>query len=119
MHLPIVLCCGTEGELCTNTLSNVAVKLLNLTSLQTFVHVPIQVIKLQEHACRILMYGPKSVFVVFQKRDAYTNFYCAYFLRLIKLNHFNKFRCWSSLVSEIHEFNRNKMNNSKNDLSKG
>ena len=62
MHLPIVLCCGTEGALFTNKLSNIAVKLFNLTFLQTFVHVPIQVIK-----CRILMYGPKSFFVVFQK----------------------------------------------------
>ena len=84
MHLPIVLCCGTEGALFTNKLSNAAVTLFNLTSLQTFVHVPIQVIKLQEHACRILMYGPKS-FLWFSKRR------CLH----------NKFRCWSSLVSEI------------------
>ena len=47
MYFPIVLCCGTEGALFTNKLSNVAVKLFNLTFLQTFVHVPIQVIKLQ------------------------------------------------------------------------
>ena len=51
---PIVLCCGTERALFTNKLSNIDVKSLYSTSLQTFVHVRIQVIKLQEHACRIL-----------------------------------------------------------------
>ena len=38
----------------------------NSTCLQSFVHVCIQVVELQEHACPILMYGPK-LFVFFKK----------------------------------------------------
>ena len=43
----------------------------NSTCLQSFVHVHIQVIELQELACRIVMYGLK---LFSEKGDVYTNF---------------------------------------------
>ena len=65
---------------------------LNSTCLQSFVHVCIQVIELQELACRIVMYGPKLFFVVFQKGRCLHKFYYAYFLRVTKLYHLTKFQ---------------------------
>ena len=54
---------------------NSGVKSLNSTSVQSFVHVITQVIELQEHACPILMYGPKLFFCGFPKKgDVYINF---------------------------------------------
>ena len=63
---------------------------LNSTRLHSLVHVCIQVIELQELACRIVMYGPKLFFVVFQKRRRLHKFYYAYFLRVTKLYHLTK-----------------------------
>ena len=64
--------------------------------------------ELQELACRIVMYGPKLFFVVFQNGDAYTNFtmpiFCASPNSITSLS----FRCWSIPVSEIREFNQKK-----------
>ena len=51
MDLPIVVCCGTQRALFTNYDKNGA-ESLNSTCLQSFVHVCIQVIELQELACR-------------------------------------------------------------------
>ena len=64
---------------------------LNSTCLQSFVHVYIQVIELQELARCIVMYGPKF-FVVFQKRRCLHKCYYAYFLRVTKLYHLTKFQ---------------------------
>ena len=89
MHLPINVCCGTQRALFTN--KKIGGKSLNSTCLQTFVHVCIQVIELQELACRIVMHGPKLFFVVFQKRCLH-KFYYAYFLRVTKLYHLTKFQ---------------------------
>ena len=66
MHFPIVLCCGTQRALLTNKIINkIGAKSLNSTCLQSFVHVCIQVIELQELACRIVMCGPKLFFCGF------------------------------------------------------
>ena len=51
---------------------NIGAESLNTTCLQSFVHVCIQVIELQELACRIVMYGPELFFVVFQKKEMFT-----------------------------------------------
>ena len=65
---------------------------LNSTCLQSFVHVYIQIIELQELACRIVMYGPKLFFVVFQKRRCLHKVHYAYFLCVTKLYHLTKFQ---------------------------
>ena len=92
MHLPIVLVVVREGHCLPTNYQNSGVKSLNSTSVQSFVHVSTQVIELQEHACPILMYGPKLFFVVFQKRRCLHKFYYAYFLRIIKVYHLTKFQ---------------------------
>ena len=89
MHLPIVLCCGTQSALFTN---KIGAESLNSTCLQSFVHVYIQVIELQELARRIVMYGPKLFFVVFRKRRCLHKVHYAYFLRVTKLYHLTKFQ---------------------------
>ena len=92
MHLPIDLCCGTQRALFTNKIIiRFGAESLNSTCLQSFVHVYIQVIELQELACHIVMYGPKLFFVVFQKRCLH-KFYYDYFLRITKLYHVTKFQ---------------------------
>ena len=90
MHLPIVLCCGTQRALFTYY--KIGAESLNSTCLQSFVHVCIQVIELQELACCIVMYGPKLFFAVFQKRRCLHKFDYAYFLRVIKLYHLTEFQ---------------------------
>ena len=64
---------------------------LNSTSVQSFVHVSIQIIELQEHACPILMYEPKF-FCGFPKRRCLHKFYYAHFLCIIKVYHLTKFQ---------------------------
>ena len=96
--------------LSTNYQNN-KVESLNSTSVQSLVH---KGIELQTHACPILMYGLKLVFlVVFQKRDAYTNctmpIFCVSPITVTSPS----FRCWSIPVSEIREFNRKKKKEKK------
>ena len=67
MRLPIVLCCGTERPLFTNY-HKIGVESLNSTCLQSFVHVCIQVIELQELACPI----GRRCFCGFPKKEMYT-----------------------------------------------
>ena len=88
MHLPIALCCGTQGH----CYYKIGAESLNSTCLQSFVHVCIQVIELHELACCIVMYGSKLFFVVFQKRRCLHKFYYVYFLRVTKLYHLTKFQ---------------------------
>ena len=76
-------------------------------------YVYIQVIELQELACRIVMYGPKLFFVVSQKRRCLHKFDYAYFLRVTKLYHVTKFQRLAIPVSEICEFNRKKKKKKK------
>ena len=52
------------------------------TSVQNLVHVSIQVIELQKHACPILMYGPK-LFYVFPKKEMFTQI----LLCIVSLHH--------------------------------
>ena len=64
-------CCllwHTKGIVYQQNYHKIGAESLNCTCLQNFVHVCIQVIELRELACRIVMYGPKLFFVVFQKR---------------------------------------------------
>ena len=88
---------------------------LNFTCLQSFVHVCIQVIELQELARSVVMYGPKLLFA--KKGDVYTNFTMPIFCVSPNSITSPSFRCWSTSVSEIREFNRKekkkKMNNSE------
>ena len=84
-------------------------------------HLCIQIIELQELACRIVMYGPKW----FSKNgDVYTTFTMPIVCASPNSITSPSFRCWSIPVSEIREFNRKKekkkkkkkkkkMNNSK------
>ena len=58
----------TKGIVYQQNYYRIGAESLNSTCLQSFVHVYIQVIELQELACRIVMYGPKLFFVVFRKR---------------------------------------------------
>ena len=58
----------TKGIVYQQNYYMMGAKPLKSTCLQSFVHVCIQVIELQELVCRIVMYGPKVFFVVFQKR---------------------------------------------------
>ena len=78
-------------------------------------HVCIQVIELQELACRIVMYGPKLFFS--KKGDVYTNFtmsiFCASPNSITSLS----FRCWSIPVSEICEFDRKKKKKKKKKMN--
>ena len=60
-----------EGHCLPTNYQNSGVKSLNSTSVQSFVHVSTQVIELQEHACPILMYGPK---LFLKNGDVYINF---------------------------------------------
>ena len=63
-----------KGHCLPTNYQNSGVKSLNTTSVQSFVHVSIQIIELQEYACPILKYGPELFFVVFQNGDVYINF---------------------------------------------
>ena len=66
---------------------------LNSTCLQSFVHVCIQLIELQELACRIVMYvWAEVVFCVFPKKEMFTQILLAYFLRVTKLYYVTKFQ---------------------------
>ena len=107
----------TKGIVYQQNYYKIGAESLNSTCLQSFVHVCIQVIELQELACRIVMYGPKLFFVVFQKGDVYTNFTMPIFSASPNSITSPSFRCWSVPVSEIREFNqkkeKKKMNNSK------
>ena len=78
---------------------------------QSFVHVCIQVIELQELTCRIV---PKF-FGGFPKKEMFTQiFLCLFSACHQTLSPYSSFRCWSIPVSEIREFNqKEKMNNSK------
>ena len=91
IHLPIVLVVVYKGH-CLLNYDKIGAKSLYSTCLQSFVYVCIQVIELQELAYRIVMYGPKLFFVVFQKRRCLHKFYYAYFLRVTKLYHLTKFQ---------------------------
>ena len=73
MHLPIVLCYATESALFINKFPKCCVNSFNSACVQSLVHVSIQVIELQKHACPILMYGPKMFLRVSKKGDVYTN----------------------------------------------
>jgi hypothetical protein len=82
----------TKGIVYQQNYHKIGAESLSSTRLQSFVHVYIQVIELQELACCIVMYGPKLFFVVFQKWRCLHNFYYAYCLRVTKLYHFTKFQ---------------------------
>ena len=69
MHLPIVYTNGIVHQ--QKYYYKIGAESLNSTCLQSFVHVCIQVIELQELACCIVMYGPK---LFFENGDIYTNF---------------------------------------------
>ena len=60
-----------KGHCLPTNHQNGGVKSLNSTTVQSFVHVSIQIIELQEHACPILMYGPKLFLWFSKKGDIY------------------------------------------------
>ena len=82
----------TKGIVYQQNYYKIGAESLNSTCIQSFVHVCIQVIELQEFACRIVMYRAKLFFVVFQIRRCLYKFYYAYFLRVTKLYHLTKFQ---------------------------
>ena len=55
----------TKGIVYQQNYYKIGAESLNSTCLHSFVHVCIQVIELQELACRIVMYGPKLFFEMF------------------------------------------------------
>ena len=80
----------TKGIVYQQNYYKIGAESLNSTCLQSFVHVCIQVIELQEFACHIVMYGPK---LFFEKGDVYIHkFDYAYFLRVTELYHLTKFQ---------------------------
>ena len=81
----------TKGIVYQQNYHKIGAESLNSTCLESFVHVCIQVIELQELTRRIVMYGPKLFFVVFQKRCLHKCYY-AHFLRVTKLYHLTKFQ---------------------------
>ena len=110
MHLPIVV---VQKEHCLPTnYHKIGVESLNFTCLQSFVHVSVQVIELQELARPIVMYGTKF----FPKRRCLHKFHYPYFSASPNSITSLSFRCRSIPVSEICEFNqkKEKMNISKN-----
>ena len=82
-------------------------------------HVYIQVIELQELACRIVMYGPKFFLWFSEKGDVDTNFtmpiFCVSPNSIMSLS----FSCWSIPVSEIRKFNRIKKKKKKKNSKSG
>ena len=62
----------TKGIVYKQNYYKIGAKSLNSTCLQSFVYVYIQVIELQELACRIVMYGPKLFFCGFPKKEMFT-----------------------------------------------
>ena len=62
----------TKGIVYQQNYYKIGAESLNSTCLQSFVHVCIQVIELQELACRIVMYGLKLFFCGFPKKEMLT-----------------------------------------------
>ena len=110
----------TKGIVYQQNYHMIGAEPLKSTCLQSFVHVCIQVIELQELACRIVMIGRSCFFLWFYKKgDVDTNFTMPIFCVSPKSITSPSLKCWSILISEICEFNRKKekkkkkMNNSK------
>ena len=72
-------------------------------------HVRIQVIELQVHACPIPMHGPNLVFL---KRRCLHKVYYGYFLCIIKVYHLTRFQVlmYSGVIREV---NQKMMNNAE------
>ena len=98
----------TKGTVYQQNYHKIGAKSLNSTRLQSFVHFCIQVIELQELACRIVMCGPKLFLWFFKNGDVYTNFTMPIVCASPNSITSPSFRCWSIPVSEIREFNRKK-----------
>ena len=109
----------TKGIVYQQNYHKIGAESLNSTRLQSFVHVCIQVIELQELACRIVMYGPKMFFVVSEKGDVDIKFTMPIFCASPNSITSPTFRCCSILVSEIREFNRKKEKKKMNNLKSG
>ena len=109
----------TKGIVYQQNYHMIGAEPLKSTCLQSFVHVCIQVIELQELACRIVMIGRSCFLWFYKKGDVDTNFTMPIFCVSPNSITSPSFKCWSILISEICEFNRKKekekkkMNNSK------
>ena len=62
----------TKGIVYQQNYYKIVAESLYSTCLQSFVHVYIQVIELQELACHIVMYGPKLFIAGFPKKEMFT-----------------------------------------------
>ena len=104
MHLPSVVCCGTQRALFTN---KIIIRLVpNHQTLPIYKVLCMYVFELQELACRIVMYGLKMFLCGFLKKEMLITMpvFC------VSPNSITSpsFICWSIPVSEIREFNRKK-----------